>query len=161
LTPSIETTITRILDDRGIPYRVLLHKTPVYTVDDAAEQRGVAKREMVKCILLRDKDGHYVMACVPGDVEVDPRAVRRLMPDTWRRLSFAKGKEISDVTGCPQGAVAPIGLPKGVPLIFDPLILKSAKVNVSSGDPLAGLEVDPKDLVEVCNANIAPISRST
>lgn len=160
MTPPIETKITRILDDNGISYRVLPHGKPVYTVDEAAEQRGVEKREMVKCILLRDKDAHYVMACVPGDVEVDPKAVRKLVPETWRRLFFARGNEISDVTGCPQGAVAPIGLPEGVPLILDPLILRSARVNISSGDPLAGIELDPKDLVKVCNAEIAAISRS-
>jgi Ala-tRNA(Pro) deacylase len=128
-------------------------------VDAAAKERGVEKGEMVKCILLRDKDAHYVMACVPGDLGVDPRAVSRHVPESWRRLYFAKEEEILGVTGCPQGAVAPLGLPSAVPVIFDSAIMERGKVNISSGEPTAGIELNPKDLAGVCGASMAEISK--
>jgi prolyl-tRNA editing enzyme YbaK/EbsC (Cys-tRNA(Pro) deacylase) len=114
---------------------------------------------MVKCILLRDKDAHYVMACVPGDVGVDPSAVRKHVPGTWRRLYFATLEEISEMTGYPQGAVAPIGLTEGIPVLIDEAIIARDKVNISSGDPMAGLELDPNDLVRLCGASVAAISK--
>ena len=157
---TIRTKIIDILDTHKISYRLLQHSEPVFTVEEAAAQRGVSKDEMVKSILLRDKDEHYVMACVLGYSRVNPKAVRTYVPQTWRRLSFATAEEILSVTGCVQGAVAPLGLPDGVPVIFDKAITQCQKVNISSGDPAAGLELNTQDLIEAAGAQIAAIADS-
>jgi len=107
---TFKTKITSLLDINKINYRILLHAEPVFTVETVAEQRGVIKKEIVKSILLCDKDGKYVMACVTGDDLVDPKAVRNHLPNELKRLHFAKDKEISDITGFVKGAVAPLGI---------------------------------------------------
>ena len=152
------TRIMDILDAHHIAYRVLPHSRPVFTVEAAAEQRGVVKEEMVKSILLRDRDGRYVMAGVTGDARVDPKAVRAHLPADWKRLSFASAEEILAVTGCVQGAVTPLGLPPDVPVILDEAIARCDKITISSGDPMAGLELDPQDLIRVSGAQLAPIA---
>lgn len=155
------TKITNLLDENEIPYRLLPHTEPVFTVESAAAQRGVIKKEMVKSILLREKKGRrYVMACVTGDSRLDPKAVRtHLSPaDGWKRLTFATADEIQAVTGYVQGAVAPLYLPEDVPVIFDESIAACPKVNISSGDPMAGLELDTQDLIRLAGAEIAPIA---
>ena len=157
---TFKTRITRLLDSQQIPYRLLPHSQPVFTVEAAAQQRGVVKEEMVKSILLRDKVGHYVMACVLGQARLDPKAVRTYMPPGWKRLSFASSEEIQEVTGCVQGAVAPLALPEDVPVIFDEAIVLQRKVNISSGDPMAGLELDPQDLVRLAGGQLAPITKA-
>lgn len=154
------TKITNILDARKIAYRMLPHSEPVFTVEAAAQQRGVVKEEMVKAILLRDKDGRYVMACVTGNARLDPKAVRAHLPKGWKRLYFATAEEILAVTGCVQGAVTPVGLPDNVPVIFDEAIARCEKVSISSGDLMAGLELDPKDLMRVAGAQLAPIAEA-
>jgi Cys-tRNA(Pro) deacylase len=153
-----QTKVIEILDAHQIPYRLLPHNEPVFTVEAAARQRGVVKEEMVKSILLRDKDRRYVMACVLGDTRVNPKAVRSYLPQEWRRLSFASGEEIEAITGCVQGAVAPLGLPDQVPVIFDEAVARCEKVNISSGDPMAGLELKARDLIRVTGARLAPIA---
>ena len=155
-----ETRITNILDAHQITYRVLPHSEPVFTVEAAAQQRGVVKEEMVKAILLRDKDGRYVMACVTGNARLDPKAVRAHLPKGWKRLHFATAEEILDLTGCVQGAVTPLGLRDDVPVIFDEAIALCGKVSISSGHPMAGLELDPKDLMRVAGAQLAPIAEA-
>lgn len=155
-----QTKMTDILDVHQIAYRVLPHSEPVFTVEAAAKQRGVVKEEMVKAILLRDKDGRYVMACVRGNARLDPKAVRAHLPQGWKRLYFATAEEILAVTGCVQGAVTPLGLPDDVPVIFDEAIARCEKVSISSGDPMAGLELDPKDLMRVAGARLAPIAEA-
>jgi len=156
--PTFRTPVTDILDAHGIAYRLLLHSEPVFIVAMAARERGVTEQEMVKSILLRDKDGRYVMACVPGNARVDPRAVRANLPGEWGRLHFANAQEILAVTGCVQGAVSPLGLPEDVPVLFDEALASSGRVNISSGDPMAGLELDPNELIRVARARIAQIS---
>jgi len=83
-----DTPATRLLDAQGVPYVLLPHTEPVFTVAAAAEQRGVVAEEMVKSILLREsgRGGRYVMACVLGPARLDHRAVRaELQGDTRSR----------------------------------------------------------------------------
>jgi Cys-tRNA(Pro)/Cys-tRNA(Cys) deacylase len=150
--------ITELLDARGIAYRVLPHGAPVYTVEEAARQRDVVMEEMVKCILLRETHGRYVMTCVRGDMRVDHRAVRRALGPGWRRLHFAGTDEIEAVTGCVRGAVAPIGLPEDVALLMDERIAACEKVNISSGDVNFGLELAASDLFAVSEARFAQVA---
>ena len=91
---NLTTRITAFLDEKGVAYRLLSHSEPVFTVEAAAQQRGVRQEEMVKSILLRDRKKRYVMACVRGVDQLDPKAVRTVLPETWKRLSFASRDEI-------------------------------------------------------------------
>jgi prolyl-tRNA editing enzyme YbaK/EbsC (Cys-tRNA(Pro) deacylase) len=155
----ITTKITKLLDFHAIPYRVLPHSEPVFTVEMAATQRGVVLEEMVKSILLRERKKHrFVMACVTGDSRLDPQAVRAHLPGEWKRLSFASAEEITAHTGYMKGSIAPLCLPDHIPVVFDDAIARCAKVNISSGDPLAGLELTTSDLIRLSNPIIALIA---
>ncbi len=155
------TKITELLNAQGIPYRLLPHTEPVFTVEAAAAQRGVVKEEMVKSILLRERKKHrYVMACVSGEARLDPQAVRAYLPGEWKRLSFASAEEILQLTGYTQGAVAPLCLPDDVPVVFDESIAQCNQVNISSGDPMAGLELAASDLIKLSGAIFAPIAKT-
>ncbi len=154
------TKITRLLDAESVAYKSLPHNEAVFTVEAAAAQRGVVKEEMVKSILLREKSKtrRYVMACVLGHARLDYKAVRSYLGDDWRRLTFASAEEIEAETGFVQGAVAPLCLPENMPVIFDTTIASCNNVNISSGDPMAGLELKPKDLIRLANARLADIA---
>ena len=154
------TPVTDLLDANRVAYRWLPHTEPVFTVEAAAAQRGVVKEEMVKSILLREKGQprRYVMACVLGHMRLDPQTVRAHLPGEWKRLTFASAEEIRDVTGYVQGAVAPLCLPPEVPVVFDEAIAACRNVNISSGDPMAGLELLPGDLIRLAGARLARIA---
>lgn len=154
-----ETKVIALLEANQIEYRLLPHTEPVFTVETAAAQRGVVKEEMVKSILLKEKSGvrRYVMACVLGDARLDPQAVRDHLAADWRRLSFASAEEILQVADYTQGAVAPLGLPAEVPVVFDEAVAICQKVNISSGDLMFGLELGAQDLIRLAKAQLAPI----
>lgn len=154
----LRTKVTDLLDAQHIPYRLLPHSEPVFTVDAAAAQRGVVREEMVKSILLRDKNRRYVMACVSGDARLDPKAVQTHLGDAWKRLSFASAEEILAVTSYVQGAVNPLCLPDDVPVIFDEALARFTNLNISTGDPMAGLELKANDLIRLAHAQLAPIT---
>ena len=156
-----DTEVIRTLDANGINYRLLPHNEPVFTVEAAAEQRGVIKEEMVKSILLRDRKGKHLMACVTGEARLDTNAVRAHLGEGWSRLSFATAEQIEELLGFVQGAVAPVGLPADIPVLFDQGIADCKKVNISSGDPMAGLELATEDLFRVAEAQLAQIAADT
>jgi prolyl-tRNA editing enzyme YbaK/EbsC (Cys-tRNA(Pro) deacylase) len=156
--PSVDTPATRLLAEQGVAYTLLPHIKPVFTVAEAAEQRGVLAEEMVKSILLRESGGRrYVMACILGPHRLDHRAVRQHLPGDWARLSFAGDEEIKSVTGYPKGAVNPLGLPDEVPVIFDESIAHCRRVNISTGDLMFGLEMEAAYLIRLTGAQLAPI----
>jgi prolyl-tRNA editing enzyme YbaK/EbsC (Cys-tRNA(Pro) deacylase) len=100
------------------------------------------------------------MACVIGNMRLDPQAVRTYLPasEDWKRLTFASAEEIQAVTGFVQGAVAPLCLPANVPVIFDEAIARCTKVNISSGDLMLGLELSQQDLSRLTGAQFAAIA---
>jgi prolyl-tRNA editing enzyme YbaK/EbsC (Cys-tRNA(Pro) deacylase) len=57
-----------------------------------------------------------------------------------------------------MGSVAPLCLPDYVPVVFDAAISRCDKVNISSGDSMAGLEMDSGDLIRLSRAILAPIA---
>jgi prolyl-tRNA editing enzyme YbaK/EbsC (Cys-tRNA(Pro) deacylase) len=156
---TMETDITYLLTQNNVSFRRLPHGEAVYTVEAAAKTRGVLIEEMVKSILLREKGSErFAMACVPGHARLLPQAVREYLPGDWRRLTFANSDEVLAVTGCVQGAVAPLCLPENVPVVFDNQLLACEKVSISSGDPWLGLELNPRDLFILAKAISGKIS---
>lgn len=155
------TKIINLLEAQGVPHRVLPHTEPVFTVETAAEQRGVVKEEMVKSILLRERSSdRYVMACVTGEARLNPQAVRSVLKG-YKRLTFATAEQIQTITGYVQGAVAPLCLPPEMPVVFDEAIARCSKVSISSGDPMAGIELDPQDLIRLAQAQLASIAENS
>ena len=120
------------------------------------------KEEIVKSILLREKSPplRYFIACVLGEARLEPQAVRAYLCQDWKRLTFASAEEILQVTGYTQGAVAPLCLPPKIPVIFDETIANCQNVNISSGNVMAGLELNAKDLIQLSGAHLAPITKT-
>ena len=155
----METKITQLLDSKGIKYRLLPHQKSVFTCEDAAKERNVPLDEMIKYILLIDKKKKYFLTCMTSEKMVDTQKVRGIM--NCSRLSFASEQEIEEILGYKMGAIPPLLLKTEVPIIFDNGIMKKDKVNISSGDPKAGIELNTKNLINLINPIFEDIIRQT
>lgn len=153
----MQTPVTFYLEQEGVDYRLLPHTKPAKTIDEAAQERGVNPEQMVKSILLRDMGGFHVLACVPGPAQVDPKKVRTIFG--CRRMTCADASDVEKVTGLMIGTVAPVGLKRPLPVIFDHSIKKHHRVNISSGDRMAGIELETEDLLLLCDPMFADICR--
>ena len=142
-----KTRVMEYLDKQNIPYRMLPHTREAKTCELAAEERGVPLDEMVKSILLKDKKGHIVLACLTGEANLDPKKVKEYL-EGYSRLSFASAEDIINVLGYEMGSVAPIDLKTKIPVVLDIAIQAKDKVNISSGDPRLGLELNTEDFIK-------------
>lgn len=154
---NMQTSVIHFLDNEGVDYRLLPHSKPAKTIEEAAKERGVAPEQMVKSILLCDMSGFHVLACVPGPAQVDPTKVRAMFG--CRRMTCANAADVEKITGLVIGTVAPIGLKQPLPLIFDHSIKAHERVNISSGDRMAGIELETDDLLLLCDPMFADICR--
>jgi len=131
------TAVMRALDAAGIPYEVRPHSRSVFTVEEAAQERGVSAGQIVKVMLVRKSDHTLVAALIPGDCRLSLKKLSLAIGD--RRMTLATHAEIEAATGFTVGAISPIGLPAAMPIYADRHILLNETVAISSGSPDAGL----------------------
>lgn len=133
----------------GIEYRIIELGSEIFRVEDVVKA-GVKPDEVVKTLLVRSvvKRGlkfvtEFNALAVCGADRLDFKKVRRIFGP---KTDLAKPEEVKEVVGVPVGAVCPIEI--GVPVYFDPKVLKLKNVNLGSGDLTKGLDMTLPDLLE-------------
>jgi len=153
----IRTHAIRALDELGIGYQVLMQEHKATNVEEAAAERGVPSRQVVKTLLVRTPDRHYYLALVRGDQRLSLKKLARAIG--VKTLDMAPEKDVPRITGYRIGAVAPLGLRReDVPIYVDHWILEEPRVSISAGRHDAGLELDTQDLVRAVNGEVADIT---
>jgi Cys-tRNA(Pro) deacylase len=153
----IRTRAIRALDELGIPYQVLVHTHRARNVEQAAAERDVPVRQVVKSLLVRRPDRQHLLALVRGDQRLSLKKLARVA--SVKSLEMAPPEDVPRITGYQIGAVAPIGLRRAdVPVYVDQHILEEARVSISAGRHDAGLELDSPDLVRAVVGHVADIT---
>ena len=85
------------------------------------------------------------MAVLPGDKRLDLKSLKKLI--NVKDLRFVDREIVEQRLGLVAGAIAPIAdLLEGIPIFVDPAVFYEKRVDISSGDPSAGLELKSEDL---------------
>jgi len=155
----MKTAIMEKLDAFNISYTIKPHERAVYTSEDAARERGVCLSQIVKTMLLTNSEGDVVAAVIPGDRKLDFKKLKKLTG--LKSLSFVKRKSVEEKLGLVVGAISPLGeIFQKIPVFVDPGVFAEPLVDISSGDPNAGLELKREDLRRLLNdATIEEIAK--
>jgi Cys-tRNA(Pro)/Cys-tRNA(Cys) deacylase len=153
----VRTHATRALDEQNIPYRLLTQAHKAMNVEEAAAERGVAPRQVVKTLLVRRPDARHAIALVRGDQRLSLKKLARIVG--VKSLDMAPAEDVPRITGYQIGAVAPVGLRRsGVPIYVDHHILEEGRVSISAGRHDAGLELETTDLVQAVHGQVDDIT---
>jgi Cys-tRNA(Pro) deacylase len=153
----IRTHAIRALEEKDIPYRLVLHAHKAMNVDEAATERGVPIRRVVKSLLVRQPDRRHVLALVRGDQRLSLKKLARVIG--VKTLEMAPPSDVPRITGYQIGAVAPLGLRRSdVPIFVDHHVLEEPQVSISAGRHDAGLELDTRDLIRAVAGQVADIT---
>ncbi|HEY9842971.1 MAG: Cys-tRNA(Pro) deacylase [Candidatus Sericytochromatia bacterium] len=154
-----KTNAARQLDELGIPYDLV-----AYEVDESdlsapavAAKIGLEAAQTFKTLVARGDGTGVLLACLPGDAELDLKALARASSN--KRVELIALKEVQPLTGYIRGGVSPLGLMKHFPVYLDELALAYERISVSAG--LRGLQLylAPEDLQRATQATLAEISR--
>jgi Cys-tRNA(Pro)/Cys-tRNA(Cys) deacylase len=152
-----KTHAVRALDDLGIKYEVLEQAHEARNVEDAAAERGVPVRQIVKTLLVRRPDKRHAIALVRGDQRLSLKKLARLVKA--KSLEMAPDADVPRITGYQIGAVAPLGLRRSdVPIYVDQHILEEPLVSISAGRHDTGLELTAEDLIEAVRGQVGDIT---
>jgi len=136
---SFKTQVTDYIDEQKIPYRLKYHSKPVFTSEDAAIERGVRLSQVVKTLLLGAGD-FVVVAVLPSHKRLDIKKLKKITGN--KNLQLMDKRVIEQKTGLTVGAVSPVGSGlKSLPMFVDPSVFDEEFLDISSGDPMAGLEL--------------------
>ena len=149
-------SIMELLDRRKILYTVSEHE-PVYTSEQAAKVRRVELKTGVKALVLRTKEGAFVMGLVAADRRIDLKKLAKVVGT--KSLGLASPKEVLKTTGCEVGAVHPFGNLHGLPTYMDASVLENGSVNFNAGLHTVSVQMKAKDLVKAIGPVIEEFSR--
>jgi Cys-tRNA(Pro)/Cys-tRNA(Cys) deacylase len=143
----MKTIITEYLDELDVPYKIKHHAKPVFTSEEAAKERGVRVSQIIKTMLLMDRD-EVVVAVLPAHKRLDVKKLKKL--SGHKNLQFMDRESIEKKTGLVVGAIAPVGkILESLARFVDPSVFEEEFVDISSGDPTAGLELSRSDLKQL------------
>ena len=130
---SMKTNAARILDGLGIRYE--LRDYPVDEDDLSAEsvalKVGLPAEQVFKTLVARGDRTGVVFAVVPGDAELDLKALAKLTGD--RHVELVSLKEVQPLTGYIRGGVTALGAKKRYPVFADETIELFDDVSISAG----------------------------
>jgi len=153
----MKTNAMRILEKEGIDFIVKRHSRSVFTSAEAAHERGVKLSQIVKSMVVLTLEGENIIVLISGDRELDLNKMGKLTGT--KKMALVSRDEVKRLTGYKAGAVSPIGMRRRLPIVMDERLLDEEFVDISSGQPDAGIELRSKDLLDLTKATIARISK--
>ena len=149
-------SIKEMLDRRTIPYTVSQHE-PVYTSEQAARVRGVELKTGVKALMLKTKEGEFVLGLVAADRRIDLKKLAKIVGT--ERLQLASPKDVLKITRCEVGSVHPFGNLHELPTYLDVSVLENDLVNFNAGLHTVSIQMKAQDLARAIRPVIDEFSK--
>ena len=155
-----KTNAARLLDQMNIAYE--LREYEVDPNDLAAEtvaaKIGLPAEQVFKTLVARGDRYGIAMAVIPGDAELDLKALATATGD--RKMQLVPVKELQGLTGYVRGGVTVLTGKKDYPVYADETIELFDIISVSAG--VRGLQIllPPADYVRAANAIVASLAQS-
>ena len=153
-----KTNAARLLDKAGIKYNLIPYE---FDENDLAAQHvadslGQDIAMVFKTLVLQgDKTGHIVCV-VPGDMEVDLKALAKASGN--KKVEMIAMKDLLAVTGYIRGGCSPVGMKKRFPTYFHSTVLNFDHIYVSAGVRGLQIEISPSALIDFVGANVAEVA---
>ncbi len=118
--------------------------------DEAAEKLDVDPARLFKTLVV-SVDGELEVACVPVPAQLDLKAL-------GKRAQLADKTHAERATGYVSGGISPLGQRRRLPTRIDSSALDHATILVSAGRRGLQIELDPRDLVRLTEADVGSIA---
>jgi Cys-tRNA(Pro)/Cys-tRNA(Cys) deacylase len=123
--------VSRALTAMGIPHREFRHPGTIYSLDQAAKERGQTPEQIIRSIVFRLGKGDFVMVLVAGPGQISWPELRAFLKQS--RMTMANDDEVLAATGYPPGAVSPFGLTSPIRILADDGIFTPEEISIGSG----------------------------
>lgn len=154
-----KTNACRILEQMGIPFSLCEYEVDPsdLAAETVAAKVGYPPEQVFKTLVVHGDRHGYAVAVVPGNWELDLKAMAKATGD--RKVEMIPLKDVQPVTGYIRGGVTALGMKKTFPVWVDETMELWDEVCVSAGMRGMQIVIAPKDYIGAVNAKVAEISR--
>ena len=155
----MKTNAARLLDSLGIAYTLRDYDVDPddLSAETVAAKVGMPAEQVFKTLVAKGDRTGVLMAVVPGNAELDLKALARLSGD--RKVDTVPLKELQPLTGFIRGGVTALGGKKEYPVYVDETLELFDVVAVSAGVRGTQLVLAPADYLRVTKGKTGPLSR--
>jgi Cys-tRNA(Pro)/Cys-tRNA(Cys) deacylase len=155
----MKTNATRILDSLGIAYelREYVVDPDDLSAESVAAKIGMPAEQVFKTLVVRGDRGGVYLAVIPGNQELDGKALARLTGD--RKVELAPLREVQQLTGYIRGGVTALGAKRDYPVYADETIALFEMISISAGVRGTQVVLGPADYLRAVNGKVGAISR--
>jgi Cys-tRNA(Pro)/Cys-tRNA(Cys) deacylase len=156
----MKTNAARLLDSLGIRYELREYEVDPQALDagTVARKIGLPTEQVFKTLVVRGDRNGICLAVVPGDAELDEKALARLTGD--RRVELVPLKEVQPLTGYVRGGVTALAAKRDYPVFVDETAELFDTIAVSAGVRGTQILLAPADYLAAAKAVAGPIARS-
>lgn len=153
-----KTNAARLLDKAGVAYKLIPYE---FDENDLAAQHvadslGQDVARVFKTLVLHGDRTGYIVCVVPGDSEVELKALAKVSGN--KKVEMIPMKDLLGVTGYIRGGCSPVGMKKRFPTYFHSTALDFDTIYVSAGVRGLQLEIAPSDLISFVGATVADVA---
>jgi Cys-tRNA(Pro)/Cys-tRNA(Cys) deacylase len=152
----MRTRAAAALAAQGVQFDLLEFEAEAHTAAEAAERLGIAPARVFKTLVVRADDGRVLLACVPGDRDLNLRLLARAAGA--RRVELVDAADLMRLVGYVRGAVSPVATRRPRPTFIDGSALEHERISVSAGVRGLQLWVAPRDLIRATGARLATLT---
>lgn len=154
----MKTNAARILDRLGIPYALRDYDVDEedLTAESVAAKVGMPAEQVFKTLVCRGDRNGVCFAVVPGNAELDLKALARLAGD--RKADTVALKEVQPLTGYIRGGTTALGARKDYPVYVDETLELYDEIAVSAGIRGTQLVMKPADYLRAVKGTVGPLA---
>lgn len=154
---AVSNNVTRFLDARKVPYTAFELPEEKLGAIETAKFLNLPPELIYKTIVVTRPKGKPLLCVVPGDCEVDLKAVSAVLGE--KKVHTPTQAEAEQLTGLQAGGISPLALiNKGFQVLVDDSALKHAEIHISGGQRGLNIRLKPADLVQLTSARVVRIS---
>jgi len=156
----VKTNAARLLDSLGINYGMREYDVDPddLAAESVAAKIGMPPEQVFKTLVARGDRNGVCFAVVPGDQQLDLKALAKLSGD--RSIDTVPLKDVQPLTGYIRGGVTALAAKKSYPVYVDETIELFDEISISSGHRGAQLILSPADYIRATNAKIGAIAKA-
>lgn len=156
----MKTNAMRALERLGIAYEAREYQVDPddLTAETVAAKVGLPPEQVFKTLVARGDRTGVLLAVVPGDEELDLKALARLSGD--RKVEVVPLKEVQGLTGYIRGGVTALACKKDYPVFADATLVDFPVISISAGMRGTQLLLAPDDYLRATKATSGRIGRA-
>ena len=153
-----KTNAARLLDQMGIRYELRDYEVDPddLAAESVAAKLGLPPGQLFKTLVAHGDRNGICMAVIPGDTELDLKALAAASGD--RKIHLVPRKDLQKLTGYIRGGVTALAAKKVYPVYADRSIGRFDAISISAG--IRGLQIllAPADYLRATKATLAAIA---